>query len=63
MTKVENLVLKLKTVPIDSLIHSIDNTKQQIANIKDDFNLTLKTFMKSVNNTQVKKNTAKYITN
>ena len=63
LTKVENLVLKLKTVPIDSLIHSIDNTKQQIANIKDDFNLTLKTFMKSVNNTQVKKNTAKYITN
>ena len=59
LTKVEDLVLKLKTVPIDSLIHSIDNTKQQIANIKDDFNLTLKTFMESLNNTQVKKKTAK----
>jgi len=48
LTKVENLVLKLKTVPIDSLIHSIDNTKQQITNIKEDFNLTLKTLMKSL---------------
>lgn len=56
LTKVENLVLKLKTVPIDSLVHSIDNTKQQITNIKEDFNLTLKTFMKSLNNSrEVKK--------
>jgi Ras-related protein Rab-5C len=56
LTKVENLVLKLKTVPIDSLVHSIDNTKQQITNIKEDFNLTLKTFMKSLNTSrEVKK--------
>ncbi len=56
LTKVENLVLKLKTVPIDSLVHSIDNTKQQITNIKENFNLTLKTFMKSLNTSrEVKK--------
>ena len=55
LSKVEDLVLKLKTVPIDSLVHSIDNTKQQIANMKEDFNLTLKAFMKSLNNTVGKK--------
>ena len=49
LTNVENLVLNLKTVPIDSLVHSIDNTKQQIANIKEDFKLTLQAFMKSLN--------------
>jgi len=59
LSKVENLVLKLKTVPIDSLVHSIDNTKQQIANMKEDFNLTLKAFMKSLNNTQVEKKSVK----
>ena len=55
LTNVENLVLKLKTVPIDSLIHSIDNTKQQIANIKEDFKLTLQAFIKSLNTNQVGK--------
>lgn len=59
LSKVENLVLKLKTVPIDSLVHSIDNTKQQIANMKEDFNLTLKAFMKTLDNTQVEKKSVK----
>jgi Ras-related protein Rab-5C len=55
LTKVEDLVIKLKTVPIDSLVHSIDNTKQQIANIKEDFKLTLQAFIKSLNTNQVGK--------
>ena len=59
LAKVENLVLKLKTVPIDSLIHSIDNTKQQIANIKEDFNLTLRSFIKLLNDTKIEKKSVK----
>jgi small GTP-binding protein len=45
LEKIEELLLNLKKVPIDSLIESIDKTKEQLDGIKENFNFNLKAFM------------------
>ena len=45
LTKVEGLILDLKKTPIDSLIDSIDKTKEQIEGIKEDFKSNLQSIL------------------
>lgn len=45
LIKVEELILDLKKTPIDSLLESIDNTKEQIEGIKENFKSNLQSIL------------------
>jgi len=45
LTKVEELIVDLKKTPIDSLLDSIDNTKEQLEGIKENFKSNLQSIM------------------
>lgn len=45
LSKIENLILDLKKTPIDSLIESIDTTKEQIERIKEGFKSNLQSIL------------------
>ena len=45
LSVVENIFVKLKSTPIDSLLESIDNALGQIDYFKDDFELKLESLL------------------
>ncbi len=47
LTKVEKLIVDLKKTPIDSLIDSIDNAKEQLKGIKENFALNVQSILNS----------------
>lgn len=53
LTKVEDLILNLKITPIDSLLDSIENTKDQIEKIKEDFKLNLQSILNLGKNNEI----------
>jgi Ras-related protein Rab-5C len=52
--KVENLILNLKKSPIDSLIDVIEHTKEELANIKEEFKSELDSIMNLENKKEEK---------